>query len=84
MKAELKQARLSLGADNKLLLVVPDGLAYDYFKKEGKKEEVERLISDFIQKEVEITIQNMSEDRNFEDQYIDLSKIVMTDIEIEE
>ena len=84
MKAELKQARLSLGADNKLLLVVSDGLAYDYFKKEGKKEEVEQLISDYMQKQIEITIQNMDEDRNFEDQYVDISKLVRTDIEIEE
>ena len=84
MKAELKQARLSLSAEGKLLLVVPDGVDYDYFKKEGRKEEVEQLISNYMQKQVEITIQCFSAERNFEDQYIDISKIIMTNIEIEE
>ena len=43
MKQILKQAKLSLGSDNKLMLVVPDGQPYDYFKIEGKKEEVEKF-----------------------------------------
>ena len=34
MKSYLKNARLSLGGDNRLLLVVEDGLASDYFIKE--------------------------------------------------
>ena len=38
MKKYLKDARLSLGGDNKLMVVVEDGLASDYFlKQEGNK-----------------------------------------------
>ena len=68
----------------KLLLVVSDGVDYDYFKKEGKKEEVEQLISNYMQKQVEIIIQCLSNDRNFNDQYIDIGKIINTEIEIED
>ena len=39
MKLYLKDAKLSLGGDNKLTIVVEDGLASDYFlKQEGHKE----------------------------------------------
>lgn len=33
MKMYLKNARLSLGGDNKLMVVLEDGLASDYFKE---------------------------------------------------
>ena len=84
MKAELKKVKLSLSSEGKLLLVVSDGVDYDYFKKEGKKEEVEQLISNYMQKQVEIIIQCLSNDRNFNDQYIDIGKIINTEIEIED
>ncbi len=84
MKAELKKVRLSLSSEGKLLLVVPDELDYDYFKKEGKKEEVEKLISDYMQKQVEITIQCLSNEQNFNEQYVDIAKIIHADIEIED
>lgn len=84
MKVQLKQAKLSLSTEGKLMLIVPEGLTADYFKIEGKKEEVERLISDYCQKQVEVTIQGMASERNFEDQYIDLAKLIHADIEEEE
>lgn len=84
MKVQLKQARLSLSTEGKLMLIVPDGVVADYFKIEGKKEEVEQLISDYCQKQVEITIQGLASDRNFEDQYVDLTKWINTDIEEED
>ena len=84
MKAELKKVKLSLSSEGKLLLVVSDGVDYDYFNKEGKKEEVEKLISNYMQKRVEIIIQCLSNDKNFNDQYIDIGKIINTEIEIED
>ena len=83
LKNQLKHAKLSLSTDDRLLLVVEEGVSSDYFSLEGKKEEVEKLISDFMQKKVEITIQSISPERDFSDEYVDLSQFIMTDIEIE-
>lgn len=50
MKMYLKNARLSLGGDNKLMVVLEDGLASDYFKGEAheqNKQQLEMLLSDF-------------------------------------
>ncbi len=84
LKNQLKHAKLSLSTDDKLLLIVKDGISSDYFAMEGKKEEVEILISNYMQKQVEITIQSISPNREFADEYIDLSQFIMTDIDIEE
>ena len=84
LKLYLKNARLSLGGDNRLMMVVEDGMASDYLKQEGCKEQVERLIEDYIGKNVEITIQVMDSGRQFENNYIDLSKIINIEIEEED
>ena len=84
LKLYLKNARLSLGGDNKLMMVVEDGLPYDYLRQEGCKEQVERLIEDYIGKSVEISLQAMEAGRQFESSYIDLSKIINIEIEEED
>ena len=84
LKNQLKHAKLSLSVDGKLLLVVEEGISSDYFAIEGKKQEVELLISSFMERQVEIAIQSISKDRDFQDEYVDLSQFIMTDIDIEE
>lgn len=84
LKSYLKNARLSLGGDNKLMMVVEDGLPYDYLKQEGCKEQIERLIEDYFGKKVEINIQALQSGRQFENSYIDLSKIINIEIEEED
>ena len=84
LKVYLKNARLSLGGDNKLMMVVEDGLPYDYLKQEGCKEQVERLIEDYIGKSVEINLQPLEVGRQFETSYIDLTKIINIEIEEED
>ena len=84
LKSYLKSAKLSLGTDNKLMMVVEDGLPYDYLKQEGCKEQVERLIEDYIGKSVEIGLQAMEAGRQFENSYIDLTKIINIEIEEED
>ena len=66
MKMYLKNARLSLGGDNKLMVVLEDGLASDYFKGEAheqNKQQLEALLSDFSGKEIEVTIQTVESSR---------------------
>ena len=87
MKMYLKNARLSLGGDNKLMVVLEDGLASDYFKGEAheqNKQQLEALLSDFSGKEIEVTIQTVESDRQFEDNYVDLSKVINMEIDEEE
>ena len=50
LKNQLKHAKLSLSVDGKLLLVVEEGIPSDYFAIEGKKQEVEQLISNFMER----------------------------------
>ena len=84
MKKYLKDARLSLGGDNKLMVVVEDGLASDYFlKQEGNKELLEQIISNIAGKEIEVTIQSIRSDRDFAQDYVDLSQIIHMEIEEE-
>lgn len=82
MKMYLKSARLSLGGDNRLQVVLPDGLAADYFiKSEGNREQLERLVSDFAGKQIAIDFQVVGNDREFEDSYVDLTKLIHMEIE---
>lgn len=84
MKKYLKDARLSLGGDNKLMVVVEDGLASDYFlKQEGNKAVLEQIISNIAGKEIEVTIQSIRNDRDFAQDYVDLSQIIHMEIEEE-
>ena len=85
MKMYLKAAKLSLGGDNKLMIVLQDGLQSDYFiKNEKNKEQLEEILSDFAGKQVEVSFQTIRDNREFEDSYVDLSKIIHMTIEEEE
>ncbi|MBE5872580.1 MAG: DNA polymerase III subunit gamma/tau [Lachnospiraceae bacterium] len=82
MKQYLQQARLSLGNDNHLLMVVPDGVASDYFlENDGHKASLELLISDFIDKEISVDVRVLQAEENFERSYVDLSEVIQFDIE---
>ena len=85
MKQYLKDAKLSLGGDNRLLLVVEDGLASDYFlKQEGHKELLEQILSETVGKEIEVTIQTVQGQEAFEQNYVDLTQVIHMDIIEEE
>ena len=84
MKQYLKEARLSLGGDNKLLIVVEDGLASDYFlKQEGHKELLEQMLSEAVGKEIAVTVQTIASRDAFEQNYVDLSQLIHMEIEEE-
>jgi len=88
MKSYLQKARLSLGGDNRLMIVLEDGMAYDYFTKgeahEGNKELLESLLSGEIQKDVKVTFQPIDSTERFEDHYVDLGALIQMDIEDED
>ena len=84
MKTHLKSVRLSLGGDNRLMMVVEDGLASDYLSQQGHKEQLERLLSEFADKEVEVDIQVADNKREIEENYVDLSQVIRMEIEEED
>lgn len=71
----LKKARLSLGGDNRLLIVLPDSLGASVVGREDHKEELESLIEQKIGKKVEVEVRQVEEGRRFEDTFIDIEEI---------
>ena len=85
MRIYLKNAKLSLGGDNKLMVVLEDGTPSDYFTEHpDNKAQLEAVIADFLGKEVEVTIQSVRNRQEFKESYVDLSQIIHMDIEVEE
>lgn len=85
MRIYLKSAKLSLGGDNKLMVILEDGIPSDYFAQHPEnKQQLEALLSDFAGKEIEVNIQTVRGQQEFEQNYVDLSQIVRMDIEEEE
>ena len=85
LKLHLKNTRLSMGEGERLMLVVEDGVSSDYLlKQEGNKEQVIRLIEEYMGKSIDLEIQVLQSNGNFEENYIDLSKIINIEIEEEE
>lgn len=85
MKMYLKGARLSLGGDNRLIVALEDGLGSDYFTQYADhKEQLDLLITDFIQKEVSVTIETVKGQQDFDDHYVDLSQVIQMEIEEED
>lgn len=85
MRMYLKNARLSLGGDNVLQVVLDDGPGSDYFNHHPEnKEQLESILADFAGKEVAVSIQTVQSDRDFEDHYVDLSRIIHMEIEEED
>ncbi|MBR4083416.1 MAG: DNA polymerase III subunit gamma/tau [Lachnospiraceae bacterium] len=85
MRIYLKNANLSLGGDNKLMVVLEDGTPSDHFTEHPEnKAQLETVIADFLGKEVEVTIQSVRSRQEFKENYVDLSQIIHMDIEVEE
>lgn len=85
MKAYLKTARLSLGNDNHLQIYLVEGTYSDYFLKFPEhQEQVALLLSNAIGKEVVPDFKTYGQNEDFETNNIDLSKIIMMDIEEED
>ena len=84
MKSYLKNARLSLGGDNRLLLVVEDGLASDYFTKEPEnKGALEQLLAELTGRQIEVEVRSVRSKQEMESSYVDLTRVIHMDIEEE-
>lgn len=81
MKAYLRNVRLSMDNENRLLLACADSTHYDWLSTPDHKEEVEAEISGVIGKQVEVRFELAADEREMDRKYPDLGMIHM---EIEE
>ena len=85
MYFHLKNAVPSLSAEGKLMLVLEDGPASDYFTYHPEnKQRLEQLLADFSGKETEVVLQTAKDGNEAEETFPDLRKVIFADIEIEE
>ena len=85
MKGYLKTARLSLGSDNHLQIFLEEGTFSDYFLKFPEhQDQVALLLSNAIGKDVVPDFKTYGQNEDFEANNIDLSKVIMMDIEEED
>lgn len=85
MKSYLKGAGLSLGGDNRLQIVLEEGMGFEYFSRNpANREALEAMLTEFAGKAVEVEIRSVQDKNEFESSYVDLSQIIHMDIEEEE
>jgi DNA polymerase-3 subunit gamma/tau len=84
MKGYLKSARLTLGGDNVLMVVLEDEMAASYLNMEEHKKELEDAIARRVESQVDVRIQLNETNRPFEESYVDLKDVIHMDITIED
>ena len=84
VRGYLKKARLSLGGDNRLLIVLPDSLAASVVGREDHVQELEGLIEQRIGKKVEVEVRHVEEGRHFEDTFVDIEQKINMEITVED
>ena len=80
----LKRSKLSLGGEDKLLIVMPDELSAAVVGTEDHKKELEDLIEERIGKTITIEVRKVEEGRRFDDSFVDIEKVIHMDITIED
>ncbi len=84
LRQVLKKARLSLGGDDRLLIVMPDGISAGVAGSEEHREEIIRLIEEKTGKTMEVEIRQTEENERFEDRYVDLEDVIHMEITVED
>lgn len=84
LRTYLRQARLSVGASDQLLIVLPDEIAAAVVGKDSHKQELIDLIEKKIGKTVDIEVRQVEQGRRFEDSFVDVEKLIHMDITIED
>lgn len=84
MRTFLKRAKLSVGGQDQLLIVLPDEVSAGLVGTEEHKAELSGLIENKIGKTVAVEVRQVEEGRHFEDSYVDLEQIIHMDITIED
>lgn len=84
MQTYLKTAKLSIAGDNRLLIVFKDEMAVGFVGNDNHKEELQKQISDYIGKEIEIEMRLLEEGSRFEETYVNIEQAINMEITIED
>lgn len=84
LRTYLKQARLSVGGQDQLLIVLPDEMAAAVVGTEERKQEIKELIEKKLGKSVEVEVRAAESGRKFEDSFVDIEKLINMEITIED
>lgn len=84
LRTYLKQARLSVGAQDQLLIVLPDEISSSVVGSDSHKQELEELIEKRIGKTVAVEVRQVEDGRRFDDSFVDIEKMIHMDIIIED
>ena len=84
LRGYLKKARLSLGGDNRLMIVLPDSLSASVVGREDHVAELEDLIEKKIEKKGSVEVRHVEEGRHFEDTFVDIEKKINMKITVED
>lgn len=84
VRTTLKKARLSLGGENRLMVVLPEGIEASIAGREDHVKELEALIEQRIGKKVEVEVRQVEEGRRFDDTFVDIEKKINMEITVED
>jgi DNA polymerase-3 subunit gamma/tau len=84
VKPYLKAAKLSVGNDNRLLVVFSDLMADGIVNTPERKQELEDCIASSIGKKVDVDMKMLETGTSFEETYVDIQKVINMDIVIED
>ena len=84
IRSYLKYAKLSVGNQEQLLIVLPDEVGASVVGTDAHKEELQHLIEEKIGKTVVIEVRHVESGRRFEDSFVDIEKVVHMDLTIED
>ncbi len=84
MRSYLKLAKLSVGNQDQLLIVLPDEVSAGIVGADVRKEELQHLIEEKVGKTVEIEVRCVEEGQCFEDSFVDIEKLIQMDLTVEE
>ncbi len=84
LRQYLKKAHLSAGENDRLQIVLPDEVSAGFVAKQEHKDEIIRLIEEKTGKTMEIDVRQVEKGRVFEDQFVDIEKLVNMDITVED
>lgn len=83
MKSILSKAKLSLGAQSQLLIVVQDKFQAESISTDDKKEEIDKILTEHVGKKVEFEIKAMDDSPGGNDSFANLQSILGMTIEME-
>ena len=84
IRSYLKLAKLSVGNQDQLLIVLPDEVSAGVVGTDAHKEEIQHLIGEKIGKTVTVEVRHVEDGHRFEDSFVDIEKVVHMELTIED